>query len=317
MFQIFNRFTLDSIGEIGFGQNLGTLQLYPAPHAFLGAFDRAQFTTMERFFDPTWTLGRLFRLGREGEMIGDIEILRAQALAVVRDQKDKFARGETQGGDFLSLFMQRALEEGTEIDDQFLVDVCLNFIIAGRDTTACALSWTFFELSQHPDVLAKCRAEIDEVLNGDELSFDDINNFEYLRAVQNETLRLHPSVPRDSRMCAQDDVLPDGTIVKAGTNMGYSAYGMGRDPKLWGPDCELFRPERWEQVDQSRKDFQFVFPVRILTLFFILKIFPTKKTKKYCVIIIYQKMKTIGVPFRPADVLRPPDGLHGNDRRDG
>ena len=63
-------------------------------------------------------------------------------------------------------------------------------------------------------------------------------------------------------MCVADDVLPDGTVVKAGTNTGYSAYAMGRDPKIWGADCEVFRPERWEDVDQTRKDFQFVFPVR-------------------------------------------------------
>ena len=121
-------------------------------------------------------------------------------------------------------------------------------MIAGRDTTATLLSWMLWEVCQHPEMLVKARAEIADVLDGNPMSFDDVSCFEYLRAIQNETLRLHPSVPRDLRFAENDDVFPDGTKVKAGTGIAYVPYVMGRDPTLWGDDCLEFKPERWESI---------------------------------------------------------------------
>jgi len=258
-FNIMNRFSLDSIGEIGFGQDLQTLPSYPTFHPFLSAFDTAQQTTNSRMGDVTWTFMRFFNMGAEAEMKKDIALLRKTAMAVVKDRRDKFQQGEKHG-DFLSLFVEKSIEDNTPIDDDFLTDICLNFLIAGRDTTACSLTWLFFQLTQHPEILAKCRKEIKHVTSGAPMSYDEIHRFEYLKNVQMETLRLHPSVPRDSRIAMNDDVLPNGMKVKAGSMMGYNTYAMGRDKALWGEDALEFKPERWEKIDQSKKDFPFVFP---------------------------------------------------------
>ena len=78
-------------------------------------------------------------------------------------------------------------------DDAYLVDIVLNFIIAGRDTTASTLSWSTYELAEHPAEADALRQEADEVLGGRVPTFDDIfQRMPKLRAFLNEVLRLHP-----------------------------------------------------------------------------------------------------------------------------
>jgi cytochrome P450 len=60
-----------------------------------------------------------------------------------------------------------------------------------------------------------------------------------------ETLRLYPSVPKDIKTALASDVLPDGTVVTAGTSVVYLPYVMGRSPALWGEDAARFQPERF------------------------------------------------------------------------
>jgi len=130
----------------------------------------------------------------------------------------------------------------------FLSDVVLSFVLAGRDTTATALTWALFELSRHPEIQQKLKEEIDAALpNIADPSFDDAygTSLPYLNGVLYESLRLYPPVPVDSKIAMVDDILPDGTPVMKGTRFTFFIYGMGRDPKIWGDDVLEFRPERW------------------------------------------------------------------------
>jgi cytochrome P450 len=60
-----------------------------------------------------------------------------------------------------------------------------------------------------------------------------------------ETLRLHPSVPSNQKYALEDDIWPDGTIIKAGYYVNWSPYAQGRSTKVWGPNAAEFYPERW------------------------------------------------------------------------
>ncbi|KAI5002041.1 hypothetical protein ZWY2020_026691 [Hordeum vulgare] len=73
----------------------------------------------------------------------------------------------------------------------------------------------------------------------------------YLHAALTEAMRLYPPVPINTRVAAAADVLPDGTTVRAGWFADYSAYAMGRMPRLWGDNCREFRPERWLNGDRG------------------------------------------------------------------
>lgn len=149
----------------------------------------------------------------------------------------------------------------------------LNFVIAGRDTTATTLSWFTYMAMTHPAVAEKLRRELaafeaerareegvtlvpcsdvdDEAFAArvaqfaGQLSYDGLGKLVYLHACVTETLRLYPAVPQDPKGIAEDDVLPDGTKVRAGGMVTYVPYSMGRMEYNWGPDAASFRPERW------------------------------------------------------------------------
>ena len=145
--------------------------------------------------------------------------------------------------------LMRACESDNEIPPEerarYLRDMTVNFIIAGRDTTACALSWFVYELSKHPDVEKKLLDEMESVFQGRQPSYDDLNECHYLTACLSETLRLHPSVPLDIKTAVADDVLPSGTKVRAGHTVGYLPYAMAHLERIWGKDAAEFNPSRW------------------------------------------------------------------------
>ncbi|KAF5198991.1 Cytochrome p450 [Thalictrum thalictroides] len=68
---------------------------------------------------------------------------------------------------------------------------------------------------------------------------------DYLQAALSEALRLYPSVPLDHKEVLEDEVFPDGTILKRGTKVIYAIYAMGRMESIWGKDCRKYQPERW------------------------------------------------------------------------
>jgi cytochrome P450 len=125
----------------------------------------------------------------------------------------------------MSLFMTYKDEDGKELTDNQLVDQVINFLIAGRDTTAQAISWTLFCLFKNPKCLITLVEEVDGIMGESEIpTYDQVKAMKYAKAVMLETLRMYPSVPKSEKMAINDDVLPDGTVIKAGTFFNWSAY---------------------------------------------------------------------------------------------
>jgi len=147
--------------------------------------------------------------------------------------------------DLLALFIRS--EEKERFTDKYIRDMVLNFVIAGRDTTACTLSWMFYMLSTTPEVQQKLISEIDANLPAGStptLKQLSATSMPYLNGVLYEALRLYPPVPLDSKTAFSDDVLPDGSKVAKGTQVWFVPYCMGRDPGRY-PEPEAVRPERW------------------------------------------------------------------------
>jgi len=152
---------------------------------------------------------------------------------MLQELLDKRFSEKKSGNDLLSLFM-----EVTQ-DRAYLRDVMANFMLAGRDTTACTLTWLFWELASCPDSYSRARSEVlqevgSKALNGSDantdLSFDMLNRLKYCTACVRETVRLHPPVPADAKEAFADDVLPDGTMVARGDMVVFEPYQMARDP---------------------------------------------------------------------------------------
>jgi len=131
-----------------------------------------------------------------------------------------------------------------------------NILFAGRDTTASFLSNLWFDLARRPDIWAKLQREVD-TLEGQLPTYEELKNMKYLRALLNESLRLHPVVPMNGRFPLEDTVLPVGggpdekspLFVAKGQFVIWNMYVMHRRKDLFGEDAEEFRPERW--IDQD------------------------------------------------------------------
>ncbi|KAF2172859.1 hypothetical protein M409DRAFT_16813 [Zasmidium cellare ATCC 36951] len=141
-------------------------------------------------------------------------------------------------------------QDRTELRNQTLA-----ILIAGRDTTAGLLGWSFERLALHPDVFDKLRAAIlrDFPPGGEPITFAKLKACRYLQHFLNEVLRLHPNVPINNRTTTRPTTLPVGggptqtspIALPANRTVTFSVYLLHRRTDLWGPDALDFRPERW------------------------------------------------------------------------
>ena len=147
-------------------------------------------------------------------------------------------------GDLMSMFLEAQDEDGKQMSDQQLRDECMTMFIAGHETTALALSWTWHELSKQPAVVAKLQDELQRVLNGRLPSLSDLPHLSTTTFIINETMRLRPPAWAISRE-ALSDVEIGGHVIPKGSEVIMSQYAMHRDPRYFA-DPDLFKPERWE-----------------------------------------------------------------------
>jgi cytochrome P450 len=147
-------------------------------------------------------------------------------------------------GDLLSILLQAKDEEtGEPISDVQARDEIKTLLIAGHETTATTLGWTFYLLSKHPEIEERLVAEIDEVVGDRAPTAEDVPNLKYTTMVLYESLRLYPPLWIVSRMPIEDDVIA-GQPVKAGTSIIICSYITHRHPDFW-PNPEGFDPDRF------------------------------------------------------------------------
>ncbi|KAK1438616.1 hypothetical protein QVD17_04425 [Tagetes erecta] len=268
------RLTFDNICGLAFGKDPETLSPGLPENKFASAFDRATEATLQRFILPEtiWKMKKWLRLGMEVELSQSLSHVDNYLTGVINTRKLELLNkvdGEAPHDDLLSRFMKKK----ESYSDTFLQQVALNFILAGRDTSSVALSWFFWLVIKNPRVETKILTELCTVLlksRGSDtckwvdepLNFEEVDQLTYLKAALSETLRLYPSVPEDSKHVSADDVLPDGTVVPAGSSITYSIYSTGRMKFIWGEDALEFRPERWLSDDgkkfEMKDQFRFV-----------------------------------------------------------
>ncbi|KAL8129103.1 hypothetical protein V2J09_018258 [Rumex salicifolius] len=202
---------------------------------------------------------------KTGEEEGRVSLEALRQFMGPIEAADRAKEAMIKKDNILSRFIQLG-----DVDPTYLRDIILNFIIAGKDTTAATLSWFISLLCKHPHIQEKLSQEIKnatkvytvsnyaEVLTN--LHEDSLERMQYLHAALTETFRLYPAVPVDPKVCFSDDTLPDGFSVNKGDMVYYEPYAMGRMKSLWGDDAESFRPERWLSVDglfQQESPFKF------------------------------------------------------------
>ncbi|KAI8138496.1 cytochrome P450 [Fennellomyces sp. T-0311] len=264
---IMHRFTLDSFVLLGFGVQLNaSTNTHAVP--FVTSFDVCQSNCFKRLHAPTtrlWEALQPITSPRSIPIEHHYRVVEDFAYSIIRERRDQLSEGKVFD-DLLSRFMETRNQNGDLLSDRDLRDHVLSFIIAGRDTTAQALSWTFYSLMLHPRVENKLLAEIDKYLPKESKDsstlYEIVKSLTYTHAVLYESLRLYPSVPLGSRVALEDDIWPDGTRIKKGDITTWSVYSMGRSTKVWGPDALDYRPERWIDNDgKLKRESQYKWPV--------------------------------------------------------
>ncbi|CAO3600752.1 unnamed protein product [Absidia cylindrospora] len=251
------RFTLDSFVLLGFGVDIKAMT-HDGKVPFAASFDELQINAFENFVDPFVNMKvALKKIFKPWEATPEyhLKVVNDFSQSVIDNRRKQLEAGE-EHKDLLSRFMNARNEHGQLLNDSELRDTILNFIIAGRDTTAQALSWTFYCLAQHPRVEEKLVKEIqeyitDEVEHDSTTLYEKINAMSYSHAVFYEVLRLYPSVPGNQKYALNDDIWPDGTPIRKGDYVSWSPYSSARCEKVWGPDAKQFKPERWLMPDGS------------------------------------------------------------------
>ncbi|KAL8721462.1 MAG: hypothetical protein Q9225_001874 [Loekoesia sp. 1 TL-2023] len=254
--KLFSRLTVDSATEFLFGESTNCL----TPGASTGytnelvsAFDRSQDAAGQ----AVRSIPIMAKLIPDPGIRRDIKYVHNFVDHYVRlglewQKKHDVEKSASKDGEryvFLHELV-KAIQDPVRIRSELL-----NILLAGRDTTASLLGNVWFMLAKRPDIWAKLRREVDE-LGREHPTFERIKNMKYLRYVLNETLRLYPVLPANTRMSVAETILPLGggsdgkspLFIPPGRTVGWSLYTMHRRKDLYGEDAEEFKPERWETL---------------------------------------------------------------------
>ena len=150
------------------------------------------------------------------------------------------------GGDDLISSLIRATDtegDGRGMDRKQIRDEAMTFLIAGHDTIAATLTWSWYLLAENPECEARLHAELDAVLGDRSPTHDDLPRLPYAQRVFMETMRLYPAIWTIGRTAIRDVVL-DGYRIPVGCNVMVSPYLTQRDGRYF-PDPERFDPDRW------------------------------------------------------------------------
>jgi cytochrome P450 len=159
---------------------------------------------------------------------------------------------EEEHFDYLAMLMNaRDRESGAPMGERELIDEIMTLLVAGHETTASGLNWTWYLLSQHPRVESRLHAEIDAAAHVPAPTLTEMEELRYTRQVIDESLRLYPPGWVLSRRTIEADVL-GGYPVPAGTNVLLPLYLVHRHPQFW-KNPEAFEPERFAPEHEAQR----------------------------------------------------------------
>src|SRR5271168_3355057 len=156
---------------------------------------------------------------------------------------EKRASGR-DSGDLLSMLLAAQDEDGSRMTDQQLRDEAITLFLAGHETTANTLSWTWWLLAQNPTVEAKLHAELRTVLAGRAPSLDDLPKLVYTNHIITESMRLYPPAWGTARPAIEEHEIAGYSIPK-GSGVSFAQWTVHRDAR-WYDAPDEFRPDRWE-----------------------------------------------------------------------
>src|SRR5512133_2804871 len=179
-------------------------------------------------------------------LIQSVSELSALVDRIIHQRQQDFQ----DAGDLLSsLIMARDEHSGAAMTDEQLRSQIMTLMLAGYETTASALTWTWYLLAQHPWAAERVRQEAREALQGRSPRYTDFEQLHYTRMVLNESLRLYPPAWTLGRRAIGEDSI-GGFHVPPNTVLAVCVYSLHRHAALW-PDAENFNPERFSAANSA------------------------------------------------------------------
>lgn len=220
-------------------------------------------------------------------------------------------RRQLPEADLLSVMLQARDENGQQLSTKELQDEVMTLLIAGHDTTANALTWTFTLLAQNPEVEAKLSAEIESVLKNRLPTIDDISQLPYTDMVLKESLRLYPPAWILGRELIRDCNI-GGYDFSRGTVIYFSQWAVHRSAKFYDHP-EQFNPERWSNNLEQRLPRCAYFPFGAGARICIGKAFSMMEATLILAMIMQKFRLTLvsehPIELLPSFTLRPKQGL--------
>ncbi|MEU7576438.1 cytochrome P450 [Streptomyces sp. NPDC041068] len=237
------KLTLETIARTGFGHDFGSFER-SAPHPFVTAMVGTLSFAQRRNVVPPFLAPLTLRgAGRRND--ADMAYLNRTVDAVVAARRA--SSGPGGHGDLLDRMLEVAHPgTGERLTPENIRRQVITFLVAGHETTSGALSFALHYLSRSPDVLARARAEVDEVWGAEgEPAYEQVAKLRYVRRVLDESLRLWPTAPGFAREAREDTVLGGVHPMRRGAWALVLAAMLHRDPAAWGERPEEFDPDRF------------------------------------------------------------------------
>lgn len=201
--------------------------------------------TKEAIQSPFWSLTEWLPIPRNFRRRAAVNELDAVVMGLVNERR---AAGADRG-DLLSMLLLAEDEDGGRMSDRQLRDEAVTLVLAGHETTANALAWTWYLLAQHPEVEAKLHAELDAVLGNRPPTLDDLPKLEYTFMVIKESMRLYPPIPAIARQPVEP-VTVGGYDFDPSTIAVIATHVLHRDPRWWS-EPDRFDPERFHPDNEA------------------------------------------------------------------
>lgn len=257
------RFTAETIGKLSLGCDFGGLSKNESSvlyHAF-------EFVLKSLFYRGA--LPSLKYLPIQFNRKFDIEMNNINQIVygIIDSQWDKT---DLEEKNLLSSLLQRGPDGKHLMTKDQIADEVKTIVFAGHDTTAGALTWSFYLLGSHPDIQQKLYEEIISTLNGDQngdddddnddgqyssrrrLSFEELDGMKYLMMFVKEVLRLYPSASFARKTLT--DISLTSVTLPSNVELYFLPFFQHRNPHIWGDDASEFRPERWEENSVPETD---------------------------------------------------------------
>ncbi|AAG50718.1 cytochrome P450, putative [Arabidopsis thaliana] len=248
MESLFSRLTLDIIGKAVFNYDFDSLTndtgVIEAVYTVLREAEDRSVSPIPVWDIPIWKdiSPRQRKVATSLKLINDtLDDLIATCKRMVEEEELQFHEEYMNERD--PSILHFLLASGDDVSSKQLRDDLMTMLIAGHETSAAVLTWTFYLLTTEPSVVAKLQEEVDSVIGDRFPTIQDMKKLKYTTRVMNESLRLYPQPPVLIRRSIDNDILGEYPI-KRGEDIFISVWNLHRSPLHWD-DAEKFNPERW------------------------------------------------------------------------